>query len=221
VTGSLQEPRIGEMTVNIAIVGSGNVGTALAQSAARAGHNVTISSKDAEEARALAESIGGVAADSNEEAVAASEVAFLAVPSAVVVDLVAQLGSAVRGKVLVDVTNRPTPDPSGRTCTSIAEEVQASAPEARVVKAINTVFAARQADPDVAGVQLDGFVAGDDAAAKQLVLSFVESIGMRPYDVGPLAVARTLEGMAWIHISLAMQHNWPWQSAWKIVGPKG
>jgi hypothetical protein len=33
-------------------------------------------------------------------------------------------------------------------------------------------------------------------------------------------VARTLEGMAWIHISLAKHNDWPWQSAWKIVGPK-
>lgn len=63
-------------------------------------------------------------------------------------------------------------------------------------------------------------MAGDDPAAKKTVLSFVESIGLTPYDVGPLAAARTLEGMAWIHISLAQKHDWPWQSAWKIVGPK-
>ena len=83
------------------------------------------------------------------------------------------------------------------------------------------MFAARQAEPDIGGTPADGYVAGDDPEAKRLVLEFVESIGLTPYDVGPLAVARTLEGMAWIHISLTMENHWPWQSAWKIVGPKG
>lgn len=86
--------------------------------------------------------------------------------------------------------------------------------------ALYTVFGFRQATPDIGGTPADGYVAGDDEAAKETVLSFVESIGLTPYDVGPLAAARTLEGMAWIHISLAMHNNWPWQSAWKIVGPK-
>jgi 8-hydroxy-5-deazaflavin:NADPH oxidoreductase len=206
--------------MDVAIIGSGNVGTALARSAARAGHNVTISSKDSTEARKLAKAVGGRAAGSNEEAVGKADVAFLAVPANAVVGVAAGLGEAARGKVLVDVTNRPTPAEDGRTRPSIAEEVQALAPDAHVVKAINTIFAARQAEPDIGGTPADGYVAGDDPGAKETVLSFVESIGLTPYDVGPLAVARTLEGMAWIHISLAKQHDWPWKSAWKIVGPK-
>lgn len=207
--------------MDVAIIGSGNVGTALAHSAAKAGHSVTISSRDTEEAKRLAESVGGRAVDTNEEAVRRADVAFLAVPAKVVVDVAAELGDAAHDKVLVDVTNRPTPDPDRGAGTSIAEEVQARAPEAHIIKAINTVFAARQADPEIGGTPADGYVAGDDEDAKKTVLSFVKSIGLTPYDVGPLAAARTLEGMAWIHISLAQKHDWPWQSAWKIVGPKG
>jgi len=207
--------------MNVAIIGSGNVGSALAKSAAQAGHRVIISSSDVADAGELARSVGGQAVTSNAEAVEQAELVFLAVPAAVIGDLVSDLGSVADGKVLVDVTNRPTPNLEAPTCTSIAEEVQARAPQARVIKAINTVFAARQAEPAIGGTSADGYVAGDDGAAKELVLSFVESIGLTPYDVGPLAVARTLEGMAWIHISLAMAHNWPWQSAWRIVGPKG
>lgn len=206
--------------MNIAIIGSGNVGTALARSATRAGHDVTISSRDSAEAKRLAESVGARAVSTNQEAVEQADLAFLAVPAGEVVDLAAELGDAAGDKVLVDVTNRPTPTEDGAVRPSIAEEVQARAPNAHVVKAINTIFAARQTEPDIGGTPADGYVAGDDRDAKQAVLSFVESIGLTPYDVGPLAVARTLEGMAWIHISLAQQHNWPWQSAWKIVGPK-
>ncbi len=207
--------------MQIAIIGSGNVGTALARSAARAGHSVTISSRDTAGAQSLAASVNGRAVSSHEAAVERADVAFLAVPASAVVDVAAELGDSARGKVLVDVTNRPTPAPEGARCMSIAEEVQARAPGARVVKAINTVFAARQAEPDIGGTPADGYVAADDEDAKQAVLSFVESIGLTPYDVGPLAAARTLEGMAWIHIFLAMHNDWPWQSAWKIVGPKG
>jgi hypothetical protein len=207
--------------MNIGIIGSGNVGSALASSAARAGHRVIVSSSDVADAGELARAVGGQAVLSNAEAVEQADITFLAVPAAAVVDLVGELGAAADGKVLVDVTNRPTPDPDSASCTSIAEEIQAKAPRVRVIKAINTVFAARQEDPTLGGRAADGYVAGDDEDAKALVLSFVESIGMTPYDVGSLAVARTLEGMAWIHISLAMANHWPWQSAWRIVGPKG
>ena len=72
--------------------------------------------------------------------------------------------------------------------TSLAEELQARLPDSAVVKAFNTAFASRQAEPYLAGVAADGFVAGDDAAAKQTVLDIVESIGFRPVDAGSLAV---------------------------------
>ena len=95
------------------------------------------------------------------------------------------------------------------------------APNARVVKAFNTVFAAHQADPVVDGIHLDGFVAGDDGAAKEQVLGLVGSLGFRPIDAGALAMARALEGMAVLNISLNMTNGWPWQTGWKLLGPTG
>ena len=87
------------------------------------------------------------------------------------------------------------------------------------MKAFNTVFASRQAEPTVAGIAPDGFVAGDDAAAKQTVLDVVESVGFRPVDAGSLASARTLEGMAWLNIQRNMAGG-TWQDAWVLVGPE-
>jgi predicted dinucleotide-binding enzyme len=92
-------------------------------------------------------------------------------------------------------------------------------PQASVVKAFNTAFASRQAEPEVDGVPADGFVAGDDPKAKQQVLDLVDSIGFRPVDAGPLAAARTLEGMAWLNISRNMQGG-TWQDAWVLLGPE-
>ena len=71
----------------------------------------------------------------------------------------------------------------------------------------------------VDGLSVDGYVASDDEAARQQVLALASSIGLRAIDAGPLAVARTLEGMAWLNIGLQLRHGWPWQSGWKLVGP--
>jgi 8-hydroxy-5-deazaflavin:NADPH oxidoreductase len=205
--------------MDIAIIGAGNVGRALALSTTRAGHTVTISANDPSHAEAVARETGARAVRSNSECIAPAEVVILAVPVTAASELGAELGDVLAGKIVVDVTNRPTPDPEGTTCRSAAEEIQALLPNARVVKAFNTAFASRQADPEIEGQSADAYVAGDDEDAKRKVLELAGSIGFRPLDVGPLEQARTLEGMAWIHISLQMQNSWPWQSAWKIVGP--
>jgi predicted dinucleotide-binding enzyme len=51
------------------------------------------------------------------------------------------------------------------------------------------------------------------------VIEFVRSLGFKPIDAGPLAMARALEGMGPLNISLNMNNGWPWQSGWKLLGP--
>jgi hypothetical protein len=119
--------------------------------------------------------------------------------------------------MVVDVTNRFTAEDLGGR--SNAEEIQAKLREARVVKAFNTIFASHQADPKADGIQLDGFVAGDDATAKQVVLDLVRSLGFRPIDAGGLAMSRALEGMGTLNIALSMGNGWPWLTGWKLLGP--
>lgn len=158
----------------------------------------------------------------NAEAAAAGEVVIVAVYywslDAVLSDLG---GGALDGKVVVDVSNPVTPDYSALAVegTSAAEEIQARVPGARVVKAFNTVFAARQADPVVDGAPVDGFVAGDDDDAKAKVLELVGAVGLRPIDAGPLRQARALEAMGFLHIGIQLRNEGSWQSAWKLVGP--
>jgi 8-hydroxy-5-deazaflavin:NADPH oxidoreductase len=204
--------------MQIAIIGAGNVGRALATSLTRAGHDVTITAAHQDHAVEAASLTGATAADSNRDAAANAQLVVLAVPAQSVAEIAGELGSVIDGKVVVDVTNRPTPNPEG-PATSIAEELQGSVPSARVVKAFNTAFASRQADPKVGGIAPDGYVAGDDAAAKQTVLDVVESVGFRPVDAGSLAAARTLEGMAWLNIQRNMAGG-TWQDAWVLVGPE-
>jgi predicted dinucleotide-binding enzyme len=208
-----------EPAMQVAIIGAGNVGRSLARSIVVAGDAVRISSTDEAVAKAVAADTGATAAASNADAVQGAEVVILAVPTAALIDVARDLGPALKGKIVVDVANRPTPDPSGATTLSIAEELQSAVPTAKVVKAFNTLFASRQSDPIVDGQAADGYVASDDEAARETVLALVDSMGLTAIDAGPLAVARTLAGMAWLHISLQLRNGWPWQSAWKLVGP--
>jgi 8-hydroxy-5-deazaflavin:NADPH oxidoreductase len=203
--------------MKVAIIGAGNVGKALTTSFTRAGHDVTVSAAHEGHAKAVADELGASAAPSNAVAVADADLVVLAVPVTALESVAEEIGDELSGKVVIDVSNRPTPDPAGPG-TSIAEELQDRLPQSRVVKAFNTLFASRQADPEIAGVPADGFVAADDDQAKATVIDALESLGLRPVDAGPLAAARTLEGMAWLNISRNMSGG-TWQEAFVIVGP--
>jgi 8-hydroxy-5-deazaflavin:NADPH oxidoreductase len=207
--------------MDIAIIGAGNVGRALATSFVRAGHTVSLASRDPEDAGSVAVATGSSVAASNAEAAAKAEIVVLAVPFASAPDVAADIAEAVTGKVVVDVTNRMSFGSNGLeidTTTSNAEELAALLPGAQVIKAFNTLGATHQVDPIAKGIRLDGFVAGEDAIAKAVILDLVASIGLEPVDVGPLARARQLEGLAFLNIALNMANNGDWQSGWKLVG---
>ncbi len=207
--------------MDIAIIGAGNVGRALATSFVRAGHSVAIASRDPEDAGSVAATTGARVAGSNAEAAATAEVVILATPFSSAPEIAAEIATAVTGKIVVDATNRMSFGANGPdidTTTSNAEELAVLLPGASVVKAFNTLFASNQSDPIAEGIQLDGYVAGDDADAKEKVLDLVASIGLDPVDVGPLGRARQLEGLAFLNITLNMANGGSWQSGWKLVG---
>jgi 8-hydroxy-5-deazaflavin:NADPH oxidoreductase len=205
--------------MQIAIIGAGNVGKALGASLIRAGHDVVLATDHPDTARAAAEQIGAGSA-SVADAARSAEIVVFAVPWGSIDEAVSATGGALDGKIVVDATNPLKPDYSGLAPKdgSGAEEVRDKAPGARVVKAFNSALASRQTDPVVDGVPVDGFVASDDDEAKATVVGLIEAIGMRPIDAGPLANARYLEAMAYLNISLNMQHGWGWQSGWKLMG---
>jgi 8-hydroxy-5-deazaflavin:NADPH oxidoreductase len=157
--------------MRVAVIGSGTVGKALATAAVPRGHAVVLAARDPAHAAEAAEATGATAARSSAEAVEGADVVVIAVPWASVPDVAADLGSHVDGVALVDATNPLLPDYSAIAVQegSGAEEVQRLLPGASVVKAINTVLAGRIVDPVLDGVSLDGYVAGDDAAAKATV----------------------------------------------------
>lgn len=207
--------------MNIAIIGAGNVGRSLATAFGRAGHNVVITSRDPEDSGAVGRTTGARTVASNSQAAASADVVILAIPFDSTEAVAAEIREAVAGKPVVDVSNRMAFGPTGPTIDngpSNAERLATWLPDAVVVKAFNTVFAGNHVDPVVEGVQLDGFVAADDLAAKAVVLELARSIGLRPIDAGPLSRAQQLEQLAFLNIALNATNGWAWQSGWKLAG---
>lgn len=192
--------------MNITLIGTGNMGSALARQLTRAGHAVRITARDLAKAQALAAANPGAVAAAPADALTGSDVVIVATGYADAVPALRSLGS-LAGKVVIDITNPLTADYMGLTLghdTSAAEEIAKAVPEAEVVKAFNTLFAQVLADgPQFAGGQIaPAFFAGDSKRAKQTAKALIESLGYTPVDAGPLKNARYLEPLAALNIYL-------------------
>jgi 8-hydroxy-5-deazaflavin:NADPH oxidoreductase len=189
----------------IAILGTGSMAKGLAQRFAASGYSIVLGSRDAERAHAVAAALGqGVQAASVRGAADAADVIVLAVPFSAARETIAAAGD-LTGKTIIDITNPLTEDYSGLTIghtNSAAEEVQRAAPGARVVKALNTVFASLLAEPIINGAPVTAFYAGDDEAANTSVRAILERAGFKPEFAGPLRNARYLEPVAGLNIVL-------------------
>lgn len=198
----------------VSIIGSGAMAAAIGGIAVKAGHTVEVLGRDPAKARALADQLASGATAGTFGAAPAGDIVILAVPYSSVLDVVQQYGVALAGKLLVDITNPVTPDFSNFVTpadSSGAQEIAKAAPASSdVVKAFNTQNAHVLAAGSVGGRPLDVFIAGNDARAKARVSAFIESLGLRPMDVGQLPMARTLEHACMLVLGLithAVKHT--------------
>src|SRR5437879_3078450 len=118
--------------MKIAMIGSGNVGKALATSAIRGGHEVTLTATSPDNAAEAAQKTGAKAAPSSAEAVAGADVVILAIPAANAPAAVSALGAALEGKTVVDVSNRVNPGDPGSVLDgdSVTEQIMVLVPRA-------------------------------------------------------------------------------------------
>ena len=190
--------------MKIAIIGKGNVGSALC-SGLSGKHETRFGHRDPAEPVAEAAKWG--------------EVIILAVPHNNANDAIEEIRPYADGKVVVDVMNAIGPRMElGISCTtSTAEETQKKLPRAHVVKAFNTVFAQNQSTGKVGNEQLTAFIAGDDLKAKQTVAQLTRDIGFEPVDCGSLKAARYLEAMGIMIINLAYTYGMGPKIGFKLV----
>lgn len=208
--------------MNIAVIGAGNVGGALARIWAAKGHRVRLGVRDPgrREVGVLLESIGhGISAHSNAEAAGASEVVVLATPWEATRNAVESCGS-LAGKTVIDCTNPLLPDLAGLEVghsTSGAERVAAWAKGASVFKCFNQTGSNNMEDQKGYAHRPVMFVAGDNAERKPGVLQLARECGFDAVDAGPLTIARLLEPLAMLWIHLAYRMGMGRNFAWTIV----
>lgn len=186
----------------ISIIGTGNMARAIGARATAGGNTVEIVGRDQSKAADLAASLGGDTTAGDWGIAPAGDIVILALLYEGVMPVVTEYGDALAGKVIIEISNPFNATFDGlahREETSVAREVAKVAPTgATVVKAFNTIFShvLEKGQPDV-------FIAGDDAQAKATVAAFIESLGLRPLDVGGLAMAHWLEGAGLVAVGLA------------------
>ncbi|WP_129787848.1 NADPH-dependent F420 reductase [Promicromonospora panici] len=187
---------------SITFIGAGNMARTIGTLAVAGGNTVEIMARDQVKAEVLAKTLGGGTTAGKWGAVPAGDIVITALLYAGVVPAVEQYGDALAGKTIVDISNPFNATFDGLAHseeTSIAQEVAKVAPaSASVMKAFNTIFrnVLENGRPNV-------FFAGDNARAKADVAEFIESLRLRPLDVGGLKMAHWLEGMGVVTMGLA------------------
>lgn len=188
---------------SISIIGNGNMGQAIAGIASKGGNTVQLlGSQDG------STTITG-------------EIIILAVPYPAIAGIIEERGAQLADKIIVDISNPlnfETFDsltvPADSSATAV---IAAALPNARVLKAFNTTFAATLASGKVGENITTVLVAGDELEAKTELAGIISAGGLRAIDAGALSRARELEGIGFLQISLAASEKISWSGGFAIV----
>lgn len=188
---------------HLSIIGTGNMGQAIAAVAGRGGHSVQL----------LGEGDTGTQVT--------GDIVVLAVPYPAVAGVIAERGDSLAGKVVVDITN-PLNFETFDSLTvpadsSATAEIAAALPQSRVLKAFNTTFAATLAAGTVGDLTTTVLIAGDDADAKSTLAGVITSGGLKAIDAGSLARAGELEAIGFLQITLAANEKIAWTGGFGVV----
>lgn len=188
---------------NITIFGQGNMGQAIASVFTSGGHEVDFVGKEGLTKRS-------------------GDIVVLAVPYAAIASILEANKASLAGKILVDISNPVNFENMDELLTSAgssaAEEIAKLIPEARVVKAFNTNFAATIAAKQVAGKEKTTVqLASDDQEAKQILAGYIQEGGLDTIDAGELKRARELEAMGFLQITLAVREKINWTAGFAVI----
>jgi hypothetical protein len=213
--------------MQIGIIGSGDVGLALARGFTEHGHQVMIGTRDPEKESIqswLVDAGDAGSVGSFQETADTRDLLVLALKGEVVEEVLSGLDQTqLSGKVVIDVTNpldfsRGMP-PSMFTGLndSLGERVQRLLPEAKVVKCWNIVPNSLMAHPVIGGTQPTMMICGNDAPAKEAVTTFLQEFGWEDVvDIGGITEAGYLEALVclWVRVTTA---KGTWKVAFKVI----
>lgn len=195
--------------MKIAIIGAGNVGSALASGWAKAGHDVSLGVRnlDDSEIKTLVAANQNMSAKSVPEAAKDAEVILISVPVAALKEVAKALGE-VKGKIIIDATNsvlhRPEPYAHGVEAFKVLTKCE------DVVKCFNSTGFENMANPQYGGIGIDMFVAGSSPKGKAIAKQLARELGFAEcYDFGGDDKIALLEqfALAWINLAIVQKHG--------------
>src|SRR3954468_24694290 len=188
---------------HVSILGTGNMGQAIAAVVSRSGNTVELFGRN------------------DTDKPVTGEVVVLAAYYGSVREVIAQRGEQLAGKVVVDITNPLDVEtfdslvvPADSSATA---EIAAALPQSRVLKAFNTTFAATLAAGTVGPLTTTVLIAGDDADAKATLAGVFTSGGLEAIDAGSLKRARELEAVGFLQLTLAVNEKVSWTGGFGIA----
>ena len=187
---------------HLSIIGTGNMGQAIASVAGRGGHTVQL--------------LGPNDLDTPAD----GDIVVLAVPYPAVAAVLKQRGGQLEGKIVVDITNplnfETFDELTVPADSSAAAEIAVKLPSSRVLKAFNTTFAGTLAAGTVGPLTTTVLIAGD-AEAKSTLAGVLTSGGLKAIDAGGLKRAREMEALGFLQITLAANEKISWTGGFGIV----
>lgn len=202
--------------MNITIIGTGNVGSSLAQGWLKAGHRVTFGVREPHNFKgAKLPGLSKVAAMSIKEAVVEADVIVISAVPQAVREIAASLAD-VSSKIIIDTMNsvRVKPDPYSNTTEALSSLTNCK----DIVKCFNTTGAENMANPRYGNTGIDMFYAGDSTKAKEVARQLALDLGFEEvFDFGGSDKFLLLEQFAQSWINLAIMQGYGRDFAFKII----
>ncbi|MBL8642451.1 MAG: NAD(P)-binding domain-containing protein [Rhodospirillaceae bacterium] len=200
-------------TETIAIIGTGNVGTALGKRWGALGHTIVYGSRtpESEKIKLLVKSSGKKAsAVTQKDAGKTATIIVMAVPAAAGIEALKALGD-ISGKIVIDAMNEMTFQ-DGKLIEptepeALAARLQAAAPGAFVVKALNVTSSRAMTDPAVTGGPVVVPIAGGNAEAKLRVTALLKALGLEVFDMGGADAYKHVEHLGRIYVAYGATHR--------------
>lgn len=187
---------------HVTIIGTGNMGQAIASVVTKGGNTVELLGQ-------------------SDEKQVSGDIVVLAIPYSAVAEVLAKRGAQLAGKVVVDITNPLNLETFDSLLVpadgSAAAEIAAALPQSRVLKAFNTTFAGTLAAGTIGGLPTTVLIAGDDADAKSLLAGVVTAGGLPAIDAGSLRRARELEALGFLQLTLAATEKISWTGGFAVA----
>lgn len=199
--------------MNITVIGTGSVGSTLAQKWAETGHQVTYGIREINErveAR-LAEANGRITAHPIPDAIQTANTVLLAIPGNAMDDFLAEHGTLLSDKIVIDATNK-----MGADLFHDVNAIHAAAPTAQVVRAFNTLGWENFANPVFDGERASLFYCADPAA-QEPAAQLISDIGLEPVYLGDTSNIDVVDGLTRVWFTLAFQQKFGRRVALRLL----